>query len=240
MLSQEVIQHLIDPGNTQVKPGLDRMKQALALLANPNQQAKVIHITGTNGKGSTAAFIETGLIHAGYTVAKYTSPYIQQINETIRINGLPISDAELEENFFKIKAKIKQHDITLSPFEYLTVIMFYHIAKHQPDFLILEVGMGGENDATNVVEPLFSIITNISLEHTNWLGETLRDIAKEKAGIIKQGKVIIADHTPELIDEVKLRTANYLNVLDEYSIEPVLDAVNFRTMVEINHQTYAL
>lgn len=216
MLHQDVIKALINLGNTNIKPGLERMHQALALLSNPQHQYQTIHITGTNGKGSTAAFIESGLIHAGLRVGKFTSPYIWQINECIVINGVAIADSELERVFFILKPLLAEQQIEPSPFEFLTIIMFYFMAEQKVDYLVLEAGMGGTNDCTNVVDSIFSIITNVSLEHTQWLGDTLSEIATEKAGIIKNGKTIIADSGDELLAAVEARTNNYVNVLDKY------------------------
>ncbi len=232
-MHKDVIDELINPANTKITPGLDKIKLALKYLGNPQNNYKVIHITGTNGKGSTATFIETGLVHAKYDVGKYTSPHQHRINETIVHNGIQITDADLESIFFKIKQVLVEHAIELSPFELLTTLMFYYFSDKQIEYLVLEVGMGGEHDATNVItQPLISIITNISLEHTNWLGNSLVEIAHEKAGIIKNNTVIIADNTPELITEILNRTAIYTNILDKYEITNSLDFTDFKTTVE--------
>lgn len=232
MLNQEVYAILNNPGNAIVIPGLDRIQQVLLKLGDPQHQYKVIHITGSNGKGSTAEFIATGLIHTGYKVGKYTSPYIKVINETITLNHQQISSAELEEQFYIIKEILTQYNLTLSPFEYLTVIMFNYFATHKIDYLVLEVGMGGTDDATNVVDPIISIITNISLEHTKFLGNTLTDIARAKCGIIKCGTVIIADNKLELIKCVEAKTTAYTNILKKYKSDIKLDYDNFKTRLK--------
>lgn len=235
-MHQQVIDELINPANTNIIPGLDRIRSMLSLLDNPQDSYKVIHITGSNGKGSVAAFIECGLINAGYRVGKYTSPHIEHINETILLNGEPIADADLERIFFMIK-QIKGDKIELSPFELLTVIMFVYFKEQALDFVVLEVGMGGAGDATNVIKyPLCAIITNIALEHTNWLGNSLAAIAHEKSGIIKNCPVIIAHSVPELrlailerFRESNNKTNKIINVLEKYEIIAKLDLINFRT-----------
>lgn len=238
-MQQQVIDELIKPANTDIKLGLDRVHLALAKLGQPQDKYSVIHIAGTNGKGSTAAFIELGLIHAGFKVGKYTSPHIHKINETICLGGVSISDNALEEAFFAVKNIIQK--IKLSPFELLTSIMFYYFAHQKIDYLILEVGMGGLEDATNVVNADFSIITNISLEHTQFLGNSLTDIARHKTGIIKGGQVIIADKTPELIAAVTAKVPAYINVLDRYLASTKLDYTNFKTIVNLtNGESYTL
>jgi len=196
MLNSAVFNALNNPGNAKITPGTDRIKQVLKRLGNPQYKYKVIHITGSNGKGSTAAFIETGLCHAGYRVGKFSSPHIKTINECISLNHQPIKDGDLETHFYQVQQVLDNHNINLSPFELLTAVMFDYFANKGIDYLVLEVGMGGEDDATNVYPDdsdnvLISIITNISLEHTAFLGNTLTQIAKAKAGIIKNGQNVI-------------------------------------------------
>lgn len=232
-MNQQITEELTPATNSKILLGLDRIKSILAILGNPQNFYKVIHITGTNGKGSTATFIECGLIHAGYKVGKYSSPHIDKINETISLNGSLIPDVDLERNFYSIKTVQKQHNIELSPFELLTVIMFYYFKEQCIDYLVLEVGMGGENDATNVIDkPVCAIITNIALEHTSWFGNSLTAIAHEKSGIIKSScPVIIADSSIELQDAVNAKSSNIINVLDKYDINVSLDFVEFKTDV---------
>lgn len=207
------------------------VRQALQLLGKPQDSYPVIHIAGTNGKGSTAAFIESGLLAAGYRVGKYTSPYIQEINECIRLNQHNISDQELAEIYSELKPQLLAHQILLSSFEMLTVIMLVYFARSEIDYLVLETGLGGLNDATNVVNSQFSLITNISLEHTQWLGNTLSEIAAHKAGIINGERCVIADDTPELVAAVAKRTNNWTNVLDKYHYRSQLNYRDFTTRV---------
>ncbi len=239
-MNSELITKLETQEHSFINLGINRVVQILNELGNPQNNYKVIHITGTNGKGSTAAFIETGLNHAGFKVGKFTSPYIHLLNETIRINLLEIADDELDKYGTVVLSVMKDSGIELSPFELLTVIMFYYFAQKKIDYLVLEVGMGGKNDATNVVDSIFSIITNISLEHTRWLGSTLSEIAEEKSGIIKNGKTIIADYSKELLETVKKRTANYVNVIEKYNPIITLDFKNFKTILKFTNEEYFL
>lgn len=234
MLNPEVTNALLNPGNTNIKPGLERMHAGLEKLSNPQNNYKVIHITGSNGKGSTATFITTGLIHTGYKVGKFMSPHVSKINECISINHQEISDEAIEKIYFIVEKINQEYKINPSPFELLTLIMFYYMADEKVDYLVLEAGMGGATDCTNVVDSIYSVITNVSLEHTKWLGNTLEEIATNKAGIIKNGKTIIADNGCELLNAVKSKTTNYVNVLEKYCLKVELDDKNFKTIVDIS------
>jgi dihydrofolate synthase/folylpolyglutamate synthase len=192
--------------------------RALAVIGNPEQNYKVIHLAGTNGKGSTAAFIEHGLVAAGYKVGKYSSPYIHCINECICVNQRMISNTELAAIYLEHKDILDQHEIYLSSFEMLTLLMFVYCARQHIDYLVLETGLGGRDDATNVVDSVVSVITNISLEHTQFLGGDLLSIAKHKAGIIKTGYTVVGDNIPELIQAVTTQTANYTSIRDKYQL----------------------
>lgn len=213
--------------------------QALNLISNPQHDYPVIHLAGTNGKGSTAAFIESGLIAAGYSVGKYSSPYIHCINECISLNQQMISDLELTQLYLEYKEILIAHDIFLSSFEMLTLIMFAYFSRYKVDYLVLETGLGGKDDATNVVKSLFSVITNVSLEHTQFLGHDLLSIAKHKAGIINHGLTVVGDNLPELMDAVTERTKNYVSIKERYSVIDVnLDCQTFTTQIKFyDHAT---
>lgn len=175
--------------------GLSRMEQLLDRLDNPHKKLKYIHIAGSNGKGSTLYYIKEMLITEGYTIASFTSPYLEQINEQLQINHKPISDEEFVSTFQRIFPVVQEMDqIGSAPtqFEMLTAMAFCYFQNHPVDLVLLETGLGGRLDSTNVIEPLLSIITTISLEHTNILGNTLAEIASEKAGIIKAGAPVIS------------------------------------------------
>lgn len=207
--------------------------QALETIGNPQFSYKVIHIAGTNGKGSTAAFIEAGLTEASYKVGKFSSPFIHIINECICVNGIMISDNELANLYTEHKTILENKNIFLSSFEMLTLLMFVHCKNQQIDYLVLETGLGGRDDSTNVVDSQYSIITNISLEHTQFLGNNLSDIAKHKAGIIKNGLTVVGDNLPELIEAVKDHSNNYISIKDYYKIKNIkLDKDNFTTKLE--------
>lgn len=175
---------------------LDRMVQALDRLGNPQSSLPpVIHVAGTNGKGSTIAFMRAILEGEGKTVHVYTSPHLVRVNERIVIAGQQITDISLEELSLQVKAAAPD----LSYFEELTCIAFLAFSKIPADYVLLEVGLGGRLDATNVISPHVSVITSISLDHQDYLGNTIEDIATEKAGIIKDGKpvVLARQHYPE-------------------------------------------
>src|SRR6266403_2333502 len=173
-------------------------------LGDPQKKYPSIHIAGTNGKGSTAAFLESILRHAGYRTGLYTSPHLERINERIRVNGDEISDQAFADIFSRIHSLIEQllADGTLRAhptfFECVTAIAFSYFAEGGVQFAVFETGLGGRLDSTNIVAPQVSIITRIDFDHENFLGHSLREIAAEKAGIIKPGvPVIIAEQRDE-------------------------------------------
>lgn len=178
--------------------GLDRMEELLRRLGNPQDDLKVIHVAGTNGKGSVSKYLEEGLSACGYKMGLYTSPYIETFNERIRYDGADISDKDLEYYGQKVvsAAEAMVADGLDSPteFEVVTAIAFLYFADRQADITILEVGLGGIGDSTNVVKsPLASVITSISYDHMAQLGSSLAEIAVNKAGIIKTGCPVIAN-----------------------------------------------
>lgn len=178
--------------------GLDRMEELLRRLGNPQDDLKVIHVAGTNGKGSVSKYLEEGLSACGYKMGLYTSPYIETFNERIRYDGADISDEDLEYYGQKVvsAAEAMVADGLDSPteFEVVTAIAFLYFADRQADITILEVGLGGIGDSTNVVKsPLASVITSISYDHMAQLGSSLAEIAVNKAGIIKTGCPVIAN-----------------------------------------------
>lgn len=178
--------------------GLDRMEELLRRLGNPQDDLKVIHVAGTNGKGSVSKYLDEGLAACGYKMGLYTSPYIETFNERIRYDGADISDEDLEYYGQKVvsAAEAMVADGLDSPteFEVVTAIAFLYFAGRQADITILEVGLGGIGDSTNVVKsPLASVITSISYDHMAQLGSSLAEIAVNKAGIIKTGCPVIAN-----------------------------------------------
>ncbi len=180
-----------------IKPGLTRMEMMMEKLNHPEKQIKTVHIGGTNGKGSTVTYLRNILQQAGLTVGTFTSPYIEQFNERISVNGKPISDEEilsLANKLFPIVEEMDKMEIGgPTEFEIITAMSFYYFAyMNKMDIVIYEVGLGGRFDSTNIISPLLSIITSIGLDHTAILGDTYAQIAFEKAGIIKKETPIIA------------------------------------------------
>ncbi|MBE1554566.1 bifunctional folylpolyglutamate synthase/dihydrofolate synthase [Sporosarcina limicola] len=172
-----------------IKPGLEAVQDALVKLGNPEKQLKIIHVSGTNGKGSTIAFMEAILKENGFSTGVFSSPAIIDIHDQIRLNGHPISEDELHASF----KEMKEAGLSglLTDFELLTVAAFCTFKRLAPDYALIETGMGGTLDSTNVVTPLISVITSIALEHTAFLGTTLVEVADHKAGIIKKGIPVV-------------------------------------------------
>jgi dihydrofolate synthase/folylpolyglutamate synthase len=179
-----------------VKLGLENIKALLDLMDNPHKKLKYVHVAGTNGKGSTVAFISSILIESGYRVGIYTSPYIQRFTERIRVNNDEISKQDLARiaSFVKEKVEVMVSMGLNHPteFEIVTAIAFQYFFEKNCDIVVLEVGLGGRFDSTNVIDnPLVSVITTISYDHKDILGDTLCKIAFEKAGIIKNGSDVV-------------------------------------------------
>ena len=189
MKYQEAMKYITEVGNFGSSYGLERTYKLLELLDNPHGKLKIIHVAGTNGKGSTTAMITSMLKEAGYKVGMYTSPFLEEFEERIQINGENIPKEKLAQLITKIKYAvdkvIEEGYNHPTEFEIITVLMFLYFATEEVDFAVVEVGLGGRLDSTNVITPILSVITSISFDHTNLLGNTLEEIAAEKAGIIK-------------------------------------------------------
>ena len=176
---------------------LGRMERLMALLDHPQHRFKAIHIAGTKGKGSTAAMIASILRAAGYKTGLYTSPHLHTFRERIQLDGQLISEKAVADLIERLQPLVSQIE-DLTTFEIMTALAFLYFAEERADLAVLEVGMGGRLDATNIVTPLVAIITSLSYDHTLYLGSTLPLIAREKAGIIKDGAVVIsAPQSPE-------------------------------------------
>lgn len=180
-----------------IKPGLKRMEWMMEKLDHPERRLKTVHVGGTNGKGSTVTFLRNILQASGFKVGSFTSPYIEQFNERISVNGIPISDKEILELtniIIPLANELEETELGgPTEFEVITAMSFYYFAKLNPvDVVIYEVGLGGRFDSTNIIHPLASIITSIGMDHTSILGDTLEEIAFEKAGIIKNGVALIS------------------------------------------------
>lgn len=184
--------------------GLERIEFLLNKLGNPQLKFKSIHVAGTNGKGSTCAMIASILKEAGYKVGLYTSPHLFDYRERIKIDGRDISPKDFQQGLARIRRISRELKEKPTVFEVLTAVAFWYFAKRKVDYAVVEVGMGGRLDATNVITPLVSVITNIDYEHTKILGKTLAKIAYEKAGIIKAGiPVVTAERKREALEVIK-------------------------------------
>jgi dihydrofolate synthase/folylpolyglutamate synthase len=186
--------------------GLERINFLLEQLGNPHRELKVIHVTGTNGKGSVCKYISSILQKAGYTVGLYLSPHIERFSERIVVNDEEIPEKDLTmliEQVRPLAEEMKQNGNTPTFFEIVTTLAFIYFKDRTIDYAVVEVGLGGRLDATNVVTPLVSVITNISLEHTDILGKDIASIALEKSGIIKEKVPVITATTQHARETVK-------------------------------------
>ena len=195
-------------GASAYKPGLEKMHAFMTYLGNPHQAFSSIHVAGTNGKGSTGHMITSVLMEAGYAVGLYTSPHLKDFSERIRINGIAI-----ETTF--VVSFVQEHkdyflEAQLSFFELTVGMSFAYFKEQQIDFAIVEVGLGGRLDATNIISPIIAVITNIGFDHMQFLGDTLEAIAVEKAGIIKKNIPVVIGETQEETTAVFKTTANDL------------------------------
>lgn len=200
-----VVNILTSQDKFHVSLGLDRVINILELLGNPQEDLSIIHVAGTNGKGSTCAMLSSILTESGYKTGLYTSPHLLEYTERVKINGIDISKENFSRLIKKIIDLINENNIPATEFEILTVLAFEFFKEQNVDYVILETGLGGRLDATNVVKkPLVSIITSIDIDHADRLGNTIEKIAFEKAGIIKQNRPVIT-----------LKNNNGLNIISE-------------------------
>lgn len=184
---EEALEYIHSIDSLGTKPGLSRITALLALAGNPqNNTMKYVHVTGTNGKGSVCALLAQILMQSGYKTGLYTSPYIVDFTERIQIDGVKITHGALAEIVTKLRALSASFEDKPTEFEFITAAAFMYFARERCDVVVLEVGMGGEFDATNVIQrPELSVITSVALDHTAYLGRTVREIALTKSGIIK-------------------------------------------------------
>ena len=187
-------------GQKAYKPGLDNIKKLCDFFGNPQDKIKTIHIGGTNGKGSTSNMLASVLQESGYRVGLYNSPHLIDFTERIKINGKNC-DKQFVYDFIQ-KLKHLPEDIRPSFFEFTTIMAFEYFHQQNVDFAIIEVGLGGRLDSTNIIKPLVSAITNVQLDHQNILGDTIEKIAFEKAGIIKENIAIISGDENPVVKEI--------------------------------------
>lgn len=218
-------------GQTRRKFSLDEIGTLLSALGNPHRTFPSVLIAGTNGKGSTASTLASILTSSGLRTGLYTSPHLSRPNERIRIDGIEISDDDFAQNFFRVRSTaqrlVEEGKLAQPPsyFETLTAMAFLHFAEPAIEIAVLEVGMGGRLDATNIVDPLISIITDVSLDHMEWLGPTVSDIAREKAGILRRGGTLITLPQHPEANQVIGEVATSLSVLGVSAV-PYLPAVD--------------
>lgn len=227
MTYEEALEYIHGISWTFCKPGLERTRELCERLGNPQKRLKFIHVAGTNGKGSFCSMMSNILIAAGYKVGLYTSPYILQFNERMRVNGENISDAALAEITEYVRPHAEAMTDRPTEFELITAIAFEFFARAEVDVVVLEAGMGGRLDSTNIIDnALLSVITGIALDHTAFLGDSIEKIAAEKAGIIKHGcpvlfggennsaEAIIRERAEEMASVMTKTDYSRLSILD--------------------------
>lgn len=196
-------------GQKAYKPGLGNIKKLCDFFGNPQDKIKTIHIGGTNGKGSTSNMLASVLQESGYKIGLYNSPHLIDFTERIKINGKNC-DKQFVYDFIQ-KLKHLPEDIRPSFFEFTTIMAFEYFYQQKVDFAIIEVGLGGRLDSTNIIKPLVSAITNVQLDHQNILGNTIEEIAKEKAGIVKENVTIISGDENPVVKEIIKQKAFEIN-----------------------------
>ena len=222
-----------------IKVGLDHTIQLLNRCGNPHNKLKTIHIAGTNGKGSTAAILQSILRTAGLKVGLYTSPHLVSFNERIRVNGSPISNDFIIDFMKKFNDDINEIESTF--FETTTVLSLCYFYFKKVDVAIIETGLGGRLDSTNVLNPNLSIITSIDIDHQNILGNTIEEIANEKAGIIKKNTPLITFKQPKKILDILRKRAKRLNTKIKIVVDPQKIVVdNFSTKFVINNKKFSI
>jgi len=224
-----------------MKPGLKSVKTLLRLLGSPQNEYKTIHVTGTNGKGSTSAMAAAILRESGYRVGLFTSPHLSSWTESINVDGEDISVEEMEDVLGTIRSKMDELDGLgvrhPTHFEVLVTACFLHFKERQVEYAVIEVGMGGRDDATNVIPSNVSVLTNVSLEHTVWLGETVEEIARVKAGILREGTAIVSAATqPEVITVLETVAAENTSEL----VRVGRDYVPIPSMIDLDSQGFHL
>ena len=223
-----------------IRPGLERISRLMDALGHPERNMKVILVTGTNGKGSITSFLASILKEAGYRTGSYFSPHLVNYNERFKINGKSIIDTKLRKYEKEILALLRS-GYEMTEFEAFTAIAYKYFADENCDFAVMEIGMGGRLDATNIAEECISIITNVDLEHTEYLGGTIEQIAREKSGIMKKGICITGAHGNAL-GIIKKESENrnlQLRVLNEDIFAKIVSASDKKTIFNyVGHEFF--
>ena len=235
MTAKEAIEYIENYTWSTTKLGLDRTRILLAGLGDPQKKLKFVHITGSNGKGSTCALIDSILRCAGYRTGLYTSPYLVNFNERIKINGIDIPDDDLARITSRVREIADKMEDHPSQFELVTAVAMEYFYDQKCDIVVLEVGMGGALDSTNVIEaPEAAVFTNIGLEHTEYLGKTIEAIAETKGGIIKPGcDCVVYDGDKSAVDVLRnicLEKAVPMTVVDFSAVKPLYHSLNAQTV----------
>ena len=221
MTEQEAIEKIHSVYPSGKKEGLTNMRAVMARLGDVQDHVPMVHVAGTNGKGSTCAMIERALREAGYKTGLYTSPYIERYNERIRINGTPIAGeklAALVEEIWPVIESCREEGLCITEFELGTVLAFAAFAQENVDIAVIEVGLGGRLDPTNIIHPLVSVITNVGMDHMHFLGDSIQQIAMEKAGIMKRNTPVVLGRQEEDVRAVLLDAAKEIGI-------PVLEPI---------------
>ena len=223
-------------------PTLDAMEYFMKEFDNPHKKTKFIHIAGTNGKGSVCEMINNILVNAGYTVGKYISPHLIRYNERITVNNKEITDKEMSDILEKLAKKVdeynKTHNIPVKEFEVVTSLALIYFAEKNCDFVVLETGMGGTDDCTNIADGMISIITDIGLDHMDILGKTIEEITDKKAGIIKKNNDTIMYYQEKVTDIIKEKCKkenNTLHLINKEDIKNYSFDENYQT---IDYKSY--
>ncbi len=257
MNCNEAIEYIHSLEKFGIKPGMERIEALCNALGNPQDELKIIHVAGTNGKGSTSTMISNILQKSGYNVGLFISPYVTDFRERIQYNGKMIEKSELAECVEKVKyavEEISKHGLQPTEFEVVTATAFLYYKMKKCDFVVLEVGLGGRLDSTNIIKnSLVSVIVSISLDHTSILGNTIGEIAAEKSGIIKFGSRTVVypfqdKITMDIIEETCDKQCNFLNIPDIDSLEikeekldgtiAVYDGIEFKLPLAGKHMIY--
>jgi dihydrofolate synthase / folylpolyglutamate synthase len=237
----EEINYLYSLETFGIKLGLKNIKKLCQKLDNPQKNFQTIHIAGSNGKGSTAHFIASILEEAGFNVGLYTSPHLIKFNERIKINGKEITNNELKKEINHIRNIIQKYKLKTTFFEFTTTLAFDYFSKKKIDFAVIETGLGGRFDATNIINSKMNVITSISKEHTKILGNTLEKIAFEKAGIIHGGTAIVSVKEKETFnvinkkcEETKTKIFKTNNIIKAKQIKEKKYSQEFKTKGAFN------
>lgn len=227
---------LFPPLATGVHWGLERTRAALAALGDPHRAYPTVHVGGTNGKGSVASTVSAVLNQAGFRAGCYTSPHLCSFRERFMVRGRALSEETLDARADDVRAVVMEHELTF--FEAITVLAFHALAREEVDVAVVEVGLGGRLDATNVLEPLVAAVTNVAMDHADFLGDTLPEIAREKAGIIKGGIPFVTAETDPQLLEIFRATCREHGASEMVVVDPATDIQELE--VEADHTAFTL